>query len=169
MRSIAVYGLCLLLWPGLTRGWAQEPATDLPVVASADVLGSVGAGSRLRIVVEGEPRPLRARLIDWSGAAMRVQPDARVPDGVPPAVLSVPWASIERVEVEERDSLLEGAVLGALYFAACARWWCNQGTSASSLSPGRRTLAGAGLGVAIGAAIDASLFRRRTIFARLRE
>ena len=33
--------------------------------------------------------------------------------------------AVRRVEIIERDSAVDGAILGGAFVAACARWWCG--------------------------------------------
>jgi len=89
----------------------------------------------------------RGRLLDIDDRSVTIQPR-----GGPPTVL--PLSGVLRIEAQRRDSLANGAIIGALIaFRQCARV-CGQGLDGSG-EAGAAIVLNAALGAAVGAAIDA--------------
>ena len=77
--------------------------------------------------------------------------------------VTVPLSRVLRIEKKKHDTVLDGALVFAAFLAACARWWCAQGTDSEPSFP-RDIFLAAGAGALYGAGIDALIYRRTTIF-----
>jgi hypothetical protein len=144
--SCAAHVLAALV--AASSAWAQEPATDVPNKRDT-------GNQRVIVKVADTRREVRGRLLRLDSETLSLRTDH--------APVHLPLDRVLRIDVIERDSLVNGAIFGAIYVAACARWWCRQGTSGPSHIP-RDILLGAGAGALAGAGIDALRNKRRTIF-----
>jgi hypothetical protein len=144
--------LVIALVPHAARGQTTAPSAPAPF-RERDVL----------VQLADDTAPLRGRLLQMDAAhiVLRVRDETR--DGSMPVAVTYPLERIRYIDVHESDSVLEGAILGALFLAACARWWCQQGTDSPPEFP-RDVWMGAGLGALIGAGIDASNNKHERIY-----
>ena len=141
-----------------TSVWAQQaPAQSEPDKPDTKV-------ERVTVKVAGSTREIRGRLLHLDSKTLTVDVDSHGGDGVAARKrLDLPLERVVRIDVEAHDSVIDGAILGAVFLAACAKWWCGQGTSSPPELP-RDAWIGAGLGALVGASIDARFFRRTTIY-----
>lgn len=100
-------------------------------------------------------REVHGRLIRFDSQTVTIEVDKRQFD--------LPMADVRQIDVKERDSLRNGALFGALYVAACAKWWCGQGLDGPS-EGSMHVVLGAGMGALVGAGIDALFSRRKTLY-----
>lgn len=115
---------------------------------------------RVSVRVAGSAREIRGRLIHLGSHTLTLQVDNDADGGPARATIDLPIGRVLQIDREEHDPLLDGAILGAIFLAACAKWWCGQGTSGPAPSP----WLGAGLGALVGAGIDSALYGRTMIF-----
>jgi len=147
--SVAV-ALALFL-PTITQ--AQEAAPP-------SLTTTLSRGDRLTITFAGQVAELRGRLVEIRGDQVRLMIDNAKASGPAHAIIDVPIAGIRQIDLERHDSVINGGLVGALYLAACFKWWCQQGMSGQAPSP----WIGAGLGALVGGAIDRAIFRQETVF-----
>ena len=149
--------LCAL---GLVIFVAATPATAQESRASAP--GDF-AGERVTVTLEGPKQSLQGRLISFDSATLMVEfpNDAR---GGGPAVtrVTVPTGRVRQIDVEKRDSLWNGAVLGGVLWTVCMATWCQQGLNEPA-GPAQIIFSGA-MGALLGAGIDALSRERQTIY-----
>jgi hypothetical protein len=120
------------------------------------------------VVVQLDDRtaPVRGRLILMDNSRVVIRfPDVSGNSAALPTTTTYPIERVRYVEAAEPDSVIEGAILGALYLAACARWWCNQGASGGD-GPDlpKDVLLGAGLGALVGARVDAAFKNHERLY-----
>lgn len=108
---------------------------------------------------------VKGRLValDATQVIIRIPGPADTPNAQPASV-SYPLDRVRYIDDARSDSVIEGAILGALYLAACARWWCNQGGNGGGPDLPRDVLLGAALGAAVGARIDAAFVHHERIY-----
>jgi hypothetical protein len=152
----ALHALALVL--GASSAGAQQPSTE-SVLDEADV-----KVERVVVTLTGAEREVRGRLLRLDAQTLTIEIDNNDGDGLPARKkVDLPLTRVLQVDVVKRDSLIDGAILGAVFVAACARWWCAQGADRPAEIP-RDVWIGAGVGALVGAGIDAALFRRTTIY-----
>ena len=117
---------------------------------------AVGASERAIVKLAGPDREIRGRLLRLDSRVLSLQVDDRRVD--------LPLDQVRQVDVIRPDSLVNGAVFGALYVAACMAWWCGQGLDSSSSQGPLDVVLGVGMGALVGAGIDALFKKRTTIF-----
>jgi len=148
-------------------------ALALTMLAASAASGQPQAGEaskppqerdRIAVRIAGENGELRGRLLrlDPKSVLMEID-DSRANVGPSRRVLDIPLDRVVRIDREEHDSLIDGAILGALYVAACVRWWCGQGMSQPLKLP-RDMWIGAALGAGLGAGLDSVLYRRTPLY-----
>jgi hypothetical protein len=148
---------------------AQRVASDSPTVAplpqaTEPAPGSDAIGKTVIVRMAAQDRVVRGRLIEMTRDRVRLDIPTEGADAQPQrAVIELDLARVGHIDIEEHDSLINGAVLGALFLAACATWWCSQGTEEPTKLP-RDAFVGAGLGALVGASIDAKFFERRRLW-----
>jgi hypothetical protein len=121
-------------------------------------------GDRVSVKLAGSKGQMRGRLLHLDSQTLTIQEDRHDGDGRPARKrVDLPIANVLQIDVEEHDSLIDGAIFGAIYLAACAKWWCAQGADAPAKLP-RDIYIGAGVGALVGAGLDAMLFKRSTIY-----
>lgn len=123
---------------------AQEPAANAK------------RGERVFVRLTDSKRELQGRLIDLGRDTVSIEVNERRMD--------LPLTRVLRVDQKQHDSLLNGAIFGLLYVAACAKWWCRQGLSTSAKASAGDMLGAAAVGAGVGALWDASIEKRVTIF-----
>jgi hypothetical protein len=111
---------------------------------------------RVIVKVAGPEREFRGRLLRLDSQSLSLQLDDRRVD--------FPVDQVLQIDVVRRDSLINGAVFGALYVAACMAWWCQQGLDSSEGQGPLDVVAGIGMGALMGAGIDALFKKRTTVF-----
>jgi hypothetical protein len=118
----------------------------------AGASGSAQPGEHARVLVKGRTGELQGVLVDGCCAAVvKLQVDGK------PVELRLD--QIARIDLERRDSVLEGAIIGALSLGlGCGLYWCGEAPSRAGAA-----LGAAAIGGIIGAAIDKALTSRTTI------
>jgi hypothetical protein len=129
----------------------------LPALAEAEGgqaggSGSAQPGEHARVLVKGRTGELRGVLVEGCCAeVVKLQVD-----GTP---IELRLDQIARIDLERRDSVLEGAIIGALSLGlGCGLYWCGEAPSRAGAA-----LGAAAIGGIIGAAIDKALTSRTTI------
>ena len=117
-------------------------------------------GDRLTIALAGGAADVSGRLVEIRGDQIRLSIENPRASGPDHTTINVPMARIRQIDLERHDSVIDGGIVGALFVAACFKWWCRQGMSGSPPSP----WIGAGLGALVGGAIDHALYRQQTVF-----
>ena len=117
-------------------------------------------GDRLTIALAGGAADVSGRLVEIRGDQIRLRIENQRASGPDHTTINVPMARIRQIDLERHDSVTDGGIFGALFVAACFKWWCRQGMSESPPSP----WIGAGLGALVGGAIDHALYRQQTVF-----
>jgi hypothetical protein len=169
MRSALLVLLITLIVarPVVAQQVVPGPSVDAShrqTAESASAEDSDATGKTVIIRMAAQDRVFRGRLIELTRDLVRVEVPTEGGDAQPRrAVVELELARVGYIDIEEHDSLINGAVLGALFLAACAAWWCSQGTDEPVKLP-RDAFIGAGLGALVGASIDAKLFERRRIW-----
>ena len=129
--------------------------------AQAPASPQLDAQRRVTVVFQGSKHVLRGRLVGRDANTLVIELDNPDHDGGPKRVRrEIPMSLVKRVDAEHHDSVINGGILGALYLAACAKWWCGQGTSGPPPNP----WAAAALGAVVGASFDAAFYGRTPIF-----
>ncbi len=77
--------------------------------------------------------------------------------------VDLPLHRVLKIEKKVNDTVLDGALLLGLFVAACAKWWCAQGTSSGPNLP-EDIYIGFGVGALAGAGLDSQIYRRSVIF-----
>jgi hypothetical protein len=156
----------------VTKPMVAQRAGSLPPVAAplrqaaraAPAVTPDVEGKTVTVRMAAQDRVVRGRLIELTRERVRVEIPTEGGDAQPQrAVIELDLARVGYIDIEEHDSLVNGAVLGALFLAACAAWWCSQGTDEPTKLP-RDAFIGAGLGALVGASIDAKFFERRRLW-----
>ena len=131
---------------------------------AAEASSAPQARDRIAVRIAGEKGELRGRLLRLDPKSVQVEiDDSRANVGPSRRVLDIPLDRVARIDREEHDSLIDGAILGALYVAACIRWWCGQGMNQAPNLP-RDLWIGAALGAGLGAGLDSAFYHRTTIY-----
>jgi hypothetical protein len=113
-------------------------------------------GQRVFVKLTDSKRELHGRLLSLTAETLSIESrDGRI---------DVPMTQVLRVEKKVRDSLLNGAIFGMVYVAACMKWWCEQGGSGHDHPTTGDVLLGVTTGAAIGAWWDSMLERRVPIY-----
>ncbi len=117
---------------------------------------SISTGQRVFVKLTDSKHEIPGRLVSLTAETLSI--DSR--DGR----MDVPLTRVLRVDKKVHDSLLNGAILGMLYVAACAKWWCGQGASGHDHATTSDVLLGAAVGAGVGAWWDSMFERRVTIY-----
>jgi hypothetical protein len=127
------------------------------VAAAIAVAMSVPCAAQdVRVKLTDSKRPIAGRLIRLDSETLAIQ----VKDGT----MEIPLTRVIQVDKQVHDSLLNGAIAGMLYVAACVKWWCGQGLSGPYHPTGTDIALGAAVGAAAGARWDALFEKRETIY-----
>jgi hypothetical protein len=148
-QSLALTALALLL---ASAGAAAQPPAPHGVRAEA---GDAASRERVAVVLRGSNRTIRGTLVALDAGELRLRVDGKP--------VALPLSQIVRADVEVRDSLKNGALLGAAYLVACAIWWCGQGLDEPVDLP-LAIVANAAAGALAGAGIDALVYRRTPLY-----
>src|SRR6266545_3620062 len=140
---------CLCVAAVVTAGMLNGPPC-----AAQDL--TAGKGDRVFVKLTDSKRVLEGRLLSLDAETVSIEAgDGR---------MDLPLTRVLRIDEQVHDSLLNGAIFGMLYVAACVKWWCGQGTSGVSHPTTRDVLLGAAIGAAAGAQWDEAFERRVTIY-----
>ena len=71
----------------------------------------------LLITLKDSKMRINGRLVLIEPEKLVFQRDGRIFD--------LPRRNVSRVEIIERDTPIDGAIMGGAFVAACARWWCG--------------------------------------------
>jgi hypothetical protein len=155
MRRVLVMAVSLLT---LSSAVSAQPLQGTAAVAGPERPSRPVRVQDVVMQLIDQAGPVRGRLLQLDGTRAVV----RISNGednaaVPPSVVSFPLERVRHIDAVKADSVIEGAILGALYLAACARWWCHQGGDGDGPDLPKDVLLGAGLGALIGARIDGAI------------
>lgn len=128
--------------------WAQAPAPAAPPQPARQ-------GQSVAIQEVGTPSEVRGRLVHLGTDVVTILRGTQQID--------FPLERVSKVQVLERDSVVNGAVTGALIAGLWCLLVCGQGLDSSD-QLSQVALANAGLGALIGGAIDWKHTGRRTIY-----
>ena len=170
LRTLALT-LFVLAASSVSKAWAQSPslpADRVQVDAQAEPVSSVRSAPRDREVLVqliGSTAPVKGRLVELDGTqvVIRLPSPADAPTAQP-ATVTYLLERVRHIDDAKADSVIEGAILGALYLAACARWWCHQGGEGEGSDLPKDVLLGAAFGAAVGARIDAAFVHHNRIY-----
>jgi hypothetical protein len=98
---------------------------------------------------------LHGRLLRLDSRSLSIEVEKRRVD--------LPLHRVLKIEKKVNDTVLDGALLLGLFVAACAKWWCAQGTSSGPNLP-EDIYIGFGVGALAGAGLDSQIYRRSVIF-----
>jgi hypothetical protein len=144
----ATHALAAIVWSG--------PASAQEVTPQATPEQAVAPAERVIVKVAGPEREIRGRLLRLDSQALSLQLDDRRVD--------FPVDQVLQIDVVRRDSVINGAIFGALYAAACMAWWCQQGLDSSTGQGPLDAVAAIGMGALVGAGIDVLFNKRTTVF-----
>jgi hypothetical protein len=167
MRYVISVLVAVLVAPpayGQSSAASSDAQTDRTAIPAA-VAAAARSQSAVAVATTGEPGLIRGQLMDASSSRLviRVPDPSRVGFGATVTV-EVPMTLVRHVDSEKRDSVLNGAIVGALFLAACARWWCQQGLDSSEPLGIDDIIIGVGIGAAVGASIDGAIHSPRRIY-----
>jgi hypothetical protein len=144
----ATHVLAAIVWSGSAAAQeATPPAKPEQLVAPSE---------RVIVKVADPDREFRGRLLRLDSQTLSLQLDDRRVD--------FPVDQVLKIDVVRRDSLINGALFGALYAAACIKFWCGQGLDSPSEQGPLDVVMGVGMGALVGAGIDALFTKRTTVF-----
>jgi len=156
MQPRMFYTLSLALFVATTPASAQDSRAD-------DF-----AGDRVTVQLEGPKQSLRGRLVSFDSATLTVEFPKDSPRGGSAVTReTIPTGRVRQIDVEKRDPIWNGALLGATFMAVCMATWCQQGLDGPS-SSGDVLMAGV-MGGLLGGGIDALTRQRQTIYKASRK
>jgi hypothetical protein len=149
---------------GQSSGVLPDTPPDRVAVPRA-ITAAVRSQEEVAVQVSGKTGLIRGQLMDASSSRLiiRVPDTARIGLGAT-VTLEVPMVLVRHIDSEKPDSVLNGAIVGALFLAACARWWCRQGGQSSEPPGIDDIIIGVGIGAAVGARIDGAIHSPRRIY-----
>jgi hypothetical protein len=140
-------------------------------VAATPATGQEGRGSppgdftgeRVTVTLEGPRQSLRGRLVSFDSATLTVEFPSDSPGGGSTLIHeTVPTGRVRQIDVEKRDPIWNGALLGAVVMVVCAATWCQQGMDGPSGAAD--VIASGAMGALLGGGIDALSRERKTIY-----
>lgn len=120
----------------------------------------VRAGEKVHVHTISTGEVLRGVVLEAAQGVLRVRIDDRGVD--------VPMDDVRRLDVEVRDSLTNGTLIGAAAFGLWCALICGQGLDSGDDLP-RALLANTALGAALGAFVDSKMSSRRVVYERPRQ
>jgi hypothetical protein len=108
------------------------------------------------VTLADQKKPIEGRLLNLNAQTLSIQVNERE--------VNLPLSRVLRVDKQVHDSVLNGAILGMLYVAACAKLWCSQGSRSSAKATALDIVGAAAVGAGVGALWDRAIERRETIF-----
>src|SRR5262245_29066261 len=134
-RSCVILAIVIMASTSAARAQPEQASPDQQQDARSP---------RVTVKLADSTREIRARLIDLNEQTMTIR--MSVPGRDPSrslGIVHIPMHNVVRIDAEDHDSVLNGAILGGLVLAACAKWWR------------RDPWIGAGVGALAGASVDA--------------
>jgi hypothetical protein len=116
----------------------------------------------------GTTSAVRGRLVALDATRVTIKiPDSTHEGATAPATVSYSLDQVRHIDEAKSDSVIGSAIVGAIFVAACARWWCQQGgDGASGIDGGgpKDLVFGAAYGALIFAGIDAAFAHHTRIY-----
>ena len=149
MLSTAIMSILLCSGTAIGQDVASQP--------HADQQRSDAVLPRVTVIQATSGAALNGRLMELGGEAVRILVDGQTRE------LSL--TDVRRIDLDKRDSLKNGAVIGAIVLGGWCALVCGQGLgTGAQLIPA--VAANAAVGALIGAGIDAGRRERTTIYPR---
>lgn len=139
----------------LTVGVVVAPALTTPSYSQD---APVASGSSVRVLTISTGEVLRGVVLENTDGRLSLRTGKRRVD--------VPVEDVRRLDLEVRDSLTEGAVIGAATLGLLCALVCGQGLDSGDLS--QAVMTNAVVGAAIGAFLDSRMNARQVVYERSR-
>lgn len=170
MRPLALVLIILVAEPAS----AQTPSADRAPVRVAQVVEPAAAAQKavrdqeVLVHLVGTTAAVRGRLVEINPARVVIRIAGSTAEAAaPPSTISYSLAQVRHIDEAKSDGVIGSAIVGAIFVAACARWWCRQGGDGSGgIDDGgpKDLVFGAAYGALIFAGIDAALAHHTRIY-----